>query len=571
MTTSTYAQKLARRVKAHGRPVEHVAVVYPFTYVNPYNCMPPIGPEYVQAAVIATGRTATVLDMRFERDVSEELRKADLVVMYGFFEDCSLFGKWDQHVIDEVLALVPPDVPVVAGGTGFSDGEDTLANRAAVDAVVVGMPVTPMQELLEAGTPDALKNITWRTAEGRAVRNARTTYRMPEDVFPIRRLRNPRYRYHTLGIPMDLVRAAQGCDFKCRFCYQYGKDTDGNYLRWNGRSPESQLKELQSITASIVVWVDDDMTTDMAALDRLADLLIENKVEKMLIGTGRIDHVLKSNVATLKKLERAGLLALTFGVESLKDEMLRFYRKAQKLEMVEKAVQMMNQTNIMLVCNFLLGSPGDKEADMMEFLWAGRRWKVDHLVTNRLRVPEGSELWHLIYDKETGLPKPGMERIRGRPLKRIKNRIKFGQGTPFHLARTVAKLHRHKGLALDPLYLASAAAESLGRGTWLDRTKILPALCWLPKTLGRWRPFRGFTRMVATALYPLLDAFTVVFEGIDRRMALSTRAMPALAEIFDKKVVEKQKAQAQVDARATAPAAPAAPAPLPQRELQPVA
>ena len=562
MAVSTYAQKLGRRTQAHDRPVEHVVIVYPFTYVNPYNCMPPIGPEYVQATVHETGRKTTLLDMRFERDVGVHLAAADLVVLYGFFEDCSLFGKWDQHVIDELLAQVPPDTPVLAGGTGFSDGEATLAERPGIDAVVVGMPVLPVQELLASGTPEGVRNVTWRSTEG-VVRNARVTHRMSDDIFPRRALRNPRYRYHTLGIPMDLVRAAQGCDFKCRFCYQYGKDTDGNYLRWQGRSPESQLAELQSITASIVVWVDDDMTTDMAALDRLADLLIENKVEKILIGTGRIDHVLKSSVAVLKKLERAGLLALTFGVESLKDEMLRFYRKAQTMAMVEKAIVMMNQTNIMLVCNFLLGSPGDKEADMMEFLWAGRRWKVDHLVTNRLRVPEGSELHALITDKATGLPRAGMERIRGRQLKRIKSSIKFGQGTPLHLGRTILKLHRHRGLALDPLHLLAAAVESMGRSTWLDRWKILPALCWLPKHLGRLKGFRWLTRMVATALYPLADALTGIFDPIDRRFGISTRTLPALAELFDRKVVAKQKQVAQVESKATAVARP-------ERSLQPV-
>ena len=539
---STYCTKLEGEVK-------HVLIVYPYTYINPYCTMPPIGAEYLQAGVVEAGRTTTLLDMRFERrDIREHIEKADVVCLYGFFEDCSLFGKWGIHVIDDVLAQVPADKPVVAGGTGFGGGPQTLEKYPGIDVHIVGMPNDPIQQLLETGAPDDLLNLTYRT-EGGIQQNQRTTYRLSDDVFPRRELRNPRYKYEIMGMPIDLVRAAQGCNYRCKFCYQYGKDTDGNYLRWQGRSPESQFKELSQITAPFVLWVDDDMTTDMKALDRLADLLIKHKVEKIMIGTGRVDHVVKSDVEKLKKLERAGFLALAFGVESLSNKTLRFYRKGQTVEMAEKAMGMISQTNIMLVCNFLLGSPGETEEEMMEFLWFAERHEVDHIVTNRLRVPEGSALYKMVYDPETGEPLPGMARIRGRRLKRIKNRIKFGQGSPFKLWLTFLKLHRHKGLHLDPLYLICSAIETMGRGTWLDKTKILPALVFVPKQVGKLRAFRWFTRVVSIGLTPLARGLAKIFGGMDRRFGISTTAMPALASMFSRNVLDKQKREAQLGDR----------------------
>lgn len=538
---STYSKKKRNEIK-------HVLIVYPYTYVNPYNCMPPIAAEYLQAGVHEAGRTTTLLDMRFEKSIDEHLDKADLVCLYGFFEDCSLFGKWGIHVIDEVLAKIPDDKPVVAGGTGFGDANQTMQQYPGIDVHIVGMPDTPIQQLLEGGAPDDIQNLTYRTEDG-VKQNPRTTHRLSDTVYPRRELRNPRYKYEVMGMPIDLVRAAQGCNYRCKFCYQYGKDTDGNYLRWQGRSPESQFKELSEITAPLVLWVDDDMTTDMAALDALADLLIEHKVEKIMIGTGRVDHVVKSDVAKLKKLERAGFLALAFGVESLSNKTLKFYRKGQTVEMAEKAMGMISQTNILLACNFLLGSPGETEEDMMEFLWFGARHNVDHLVTNRLRVPEGSQLHKMIYDQETGEPLPGMERIRGRRLKGIKNRIKFGQGSPFRLMLMFLKLHRHRGLHLDPLYMFCSVLETFGKHTWLDKTKILPALLFIPKNLGRWRGFRWFTRIVAIGVTPIFLAMAKIFESIDRRFSFSTRAMPAFAALFSRKVLDKQKRKAQLDER----------------------
>ena len=46
-------------------------------------------------------------------------------------------------------------------------------------------------------------------------------------------------------------------------------------------------------------------------------------------------------------------VALAFGVESLKDETLKFYRKVQTMEGVERGMKMINETNILLLCNFL--------------------------------------------------------------------------------------------------------------------------------------------------------------------------------------------------------------------------
>ena len=83
--------------------IDNVVIVYPFTYVNPYYALSPIAAEYLQAGILETGRKATLLDMRYEIDIKEHLDKADLVCLFGYFEDCSLFVKWKVHVINEIL------------------------------------------------------------------------------------------------------------------------------------------------------------------------------------------------------------------------------------------------------------------------------------------------------------------------------------------------------------------------------------------------------------------------------------------------------------------------------------
>ncbi len=538
MTASTYEAK----TKKDG--IQRVLIVYPYTYINPHLCLPPLAAEYLQAGAVEAGKQTTLLDMRFEDDISEHVEGADLICLYGFFEDCDVFGKWGIHVIDEVLAQVPEGIPVLAGGTGFGDAEATLAKYPEIDVVIEGVPNIPMQQLLESGDPSQATNLVYRQ-DGEIVHSRRVTHRLSEDVFPRRELRNPAYEYHALGMQADLIRAAQGCNYKCRFCYQYGKDTDGNYLRWQGRSPESQFEELKQIEAPLLLWVDDDMTTDMDALERVSELMIENGLRKIMVGTGRVDHIVRSNVEALKKMERAGLIALAFGVESLKQETLRFYRKAQTVEKVEQAMAMMNQTNILLFCNFLLGSPGETEADMMKALDFGRRWDVDTLVTNRLRVPKGSEMYDVLMDPATGKQRPGMERIVDRELRRIKSSIKYGQRTPLRVLMSLLKLGRHEGLFLDPGYMLCCTIETLTKHTWIEKTYLVPAILFLPKQFARLPAFRSFTRFASTALTQPMRAVNTVFESVDTSIGMSTKILPAVFDYLRLHVLHRQKLRAQ--------------------------
>ena len=53
--------------------IQNVLIVYPYTYINPYLCLPPLAAEYLQAGILAAGRTAKLLDMRFEESAQEEI------------------------------------------------------------------------------------------------------------------------------------------------------------------------------------------------------------------------------------------------------------------------------------------------------------------------------------------------------------------------------------------------------------------------------------------------------------------------------------------------------------------
>ncbi len=528
--------------------IQNVVVVFPFTYVNPHNAMPPVAAEYLQAGILATGRNAVLLDMRFEIDIRDQLENADLVCLYGHFEDCSIFVKQKIHVINEVLEQIPAHTPIVAGGTNFNDPEKAFELYPKVDVIILENPETCIMELLDSEDFEAVTNIAYRKND-QLIKTHRIIHPLPEDIFPVRSARNPKYKYHAIGIPIDLVRAGIGCNYQCNFCYQYGKDFDGSFRRWQGRSAQSLFNEMQQIEAPIVGWVDDDMTAGMKALDELSRMLIANNIQKLFGGTGRIDHVNryveKNGEDVLNRLEKAGFLALSFGVESLNPKTLKFYGKGQSVASIEKAMRLMNKTNILLVCNFIFGSPGETEADMMDMLWFGRKWNADTIVTNRMGFPEDSDIHRAIYD-EDGNFRPGMEMITGKELERIKYSVKFGQRTPFRILLSLLKLYRHRGMFLDPTYLFCCALETMTQHSWLEKTRIFPWMLRLTKKIVVLPWVRQVLRVLAIIATPPVKLLNWLFELIDKPTGLSTRLLPRFFLYLTEGMYKRQVARAQV-------------------------
>lgn len=474
--------------------------------------LPPLTAEYARAAAEKAGLQTDLLDMRFESDVRERIAAADLVCLFGHTENSVLFGKCDSGIAGELLTYVSENALVLSGGAGFLDAELAMSRHTRLDGIIHGSPEIPLMQLLSGSDPETTANLTWRRG-AHLMRTARQLHSVPEDLFPARHLRSPEYKYHIFGIEADLVRPAVGCSYHCNFCYEYGKDLDSGFARWRGRTAQSLFNELQQVHAHFVGFVDDDVTAGLDTLLELSDMLIESKSTRLFIGTGRVDHLLKTNAAGLKKLERAGFFALNMGLESVRDRTHKIFRKGLTVEKMEKSLSQINQTNILLAATFLLGSPGETESDMMDILSFSRNWGLDSVGTNRLRIAPDTDLHRIVYDS-SGIPHPGMECIQGEELAEIKRRIKYGQRTPLRIVRTFLKMYRRQNMPFDPLFLFFSMIQSAIAGTVLEQTRLLPALLRSGKFLVNLPFVRFLNRTIARLLWNPLHAVLRVLEKL---------------------------------------------------------
>jgi len=525
-TTSTgrFQQKLKK-------PVKNALIIYPYLYQNPYYVLPPIGAEYAQAALESNGIKTRLLDMRFENNLEnahQKILKTDLVCLYGHVEYSPLYGHFERNVIKQIIEMIPDQTPLIAGGKGFFDHEDPFESHPKIDIVTLGSPDTPLGDIIQGKKLSTIPNIIYRTHDQKIQINKREYTPLSEEIFPRRELRKSTYFYHVGGNKLDMLWSGYGCNNRCTFCSEFGKDYDRSPMKYRGRSAESLFTEIKTIDAGIIAVYDDNVTTNMATLDQLADLLIKNRVHKNYVAAGRVSHILKAGLETVTKLEKAGFFALSLGMESVHDKTLKLYKKGLTRKMLTEVMGLMNKTNIIVNGTFLLGSPGESEKEILEIAEFARKHKLDNIGTNRLRIDPDSLLYHLVYDAE-GNPLPGLDRIEGDHLAKLKYKIKFGQRNPLRIMRTFLKLYKNRGFKTDPGVIISNALGLFIRKTWLEKSIIVPVLLKTQRFIFALPFFRPLSRALAHLIMPVIDLLLYTGKIYNK---VKPRDTDLLADIF---------------------------------------
>ncbi len=522
--------------------ISEATVIYPYTYQNPYYVLPPIGAEYAQASLESCEIKTRLFDMRFEENLEslkESIAGSGLVCLFGHVEYSPLYGHFDKNVIQEIFDIIPQGMPVIAGGKGFFNHEAPLEKFKQIDLVTMGQPDAAIKSILSEKSMKSICNIMYRTKEGGIVKNKREYTDLPESIYPRRDLRDQKYFYHAAGTPLDMLWSGYGCNHRCTFCSEFGKDYDRTPMRYRGRNAQSIFEEIKTIDAPIVAFYDDNMTTNMDVFLELADLLIENKVRKVIATSGRVNHVVKAGVEGIRKLEKAGVFALSLGMESVKDETLKLYRKGQNYQMLEKCMEIMNRTNIVVNGTFLLGSPGESEQDMMDILSFAKKVKLDNIGTNRLSVAKNTVLYQLLEKSKEKLPM-----ITGSELADIKYKIKFGQRNPLRILRTLLKIYKNRGVKFEPTLILLNFINIAISHTWLEKTLALPLVVKMFSRLLKVLPLRPLTRTVAYLTMPLIDALLFAGSYLSR-LAPNTNFLPSLFLHLKEGLFEKHRSFAQ--------------------------
>lgn len=259
---------------------------------------------------------------------------------------------------------------VVVGGYHPTALPEEVLSWPGVDVVVRGEGEATLREFVQAGSPVDVDGMSFRV-DGQTIRNPDRPVidDLDELPLPLRELRPERfglegYDYHT-----DTIFASRGCRGKCRFCANklVGK-------RWRGRSNESILTELLSITPlrkgtwKYVKFWDSNFLTDTEKVEELALLLIEHGLERCFrfIVETRVEDVVRS-AAILPIMRQASFVRIGCGIESPKQETLKDLHKGINLAHVQRAADLVTEANMQFSKFLIIGHPNESEEDILAY------------------------------------------------------------------------------------------------------------------------------------------------------------------------------------------------------------
>ena len=157
--------------------------------------------------------------------------------------------------------------------------------------------------------------------------------------------------------------ANRGCPYACTFC--------GNeiWLHKPNIVPVFKVMEwldtIVKMGAKEANFVDDILNVNQDWFEELCKAIIKNGFHEKLI----FRCLTRADFTSLEQLQlakKAGFWMMTFGVESGSPEVLKYYKKGEKIEHIAEAIENCNYAGIKSLASFIAGAPIDTVDTLLE-------------------------------------------------------------------------------------------------------------------------------------------------------------------------------------------------------------
>lgn len=335
---------------------------------------PPLGLAYLAGALEAAGATVEILDLVVMpnnaatiAETIEAFRPDAVGVTAVTMTAENAFG-----IIREVKQAAPEVLTMMGGPHATFTTAETLAAVPELDVIVRGEGEQTLLDLLAEGR----RTGRWKVIPGLAFRDGGSLHETPWRT-PIDDLNDlpgparhglPLGRYRTLGMPVS-VTTSRGCPFQCAFCV--GRRMVGARVRY--RKPPRVVDEIENL-ASLgfrqINVADDLFTANPRHCRAICDDIIRRGLNIRWSSFARVDTV---SVELLTRMRAAGCHAVSFGMESGNQAILKRVRKRITLAQAEAAVAMCRQAGMEAHASFILGLPGETPKTLDQTMAFARR------------------------------------------------------------------------------------------------------------------------------------------------------------------------------------------------------
>jgi radical SAM superfamily enzyme YgiQ (UPF0313 family) len=371
--------------------------------INIPSSYPPLGLLYIASSLERNGHKVEIIDLSKEnRTVESLINKMSSFDAIGF----SVYYV-DYLIVEKIIRMIKefdPKITLIIGGPFCTFMKKrSLLEIPFADICVTGEGeevIIDIVRYLEGKKKlSDINGIYYR--EGKQIKKGKPL-RVIKDLdsinFPARHLID-KYEYGkisnlTLLKPkVTAMITSRGCPFKCKFCGRYGNVIKGWGFRQ--RSAENVVEELIKIDkkyGSVIIY-DDCFLVDKKRSHQIMDNLIEvgTKIELMIEGI-RVDS---EDIDLYRKMKKANVKLVSFGIESGNQEVIDFYNKKFTLEQARNAVKLSRKMGFLTFSTFILGGSSiETENHIKNTIKFACSLPLDLVNFVPLYYQKGSALWN---------------------------------------------------------------------------------------------------------------------------------------------------------------------------------
>lgn len=291
----------------------------------------------------------------------------------------SFYTLWPYYhtilrIASEVKKRNPDIITVLGGPQASATAEATLLAMPQIDYICAGEgenTVVPFFSAVLSNDPDGLTQVPslWYRKNEKVCFNALEhplcdlntlpywDERLYKDV-----LENEDYASPYYYMPIDVGR---GCPYSCTFCATKNFWRRTYRLKTPDRIIEDILYYYNKFGIRSFMFSHDAFTANQKLVNAVCDRLLEAQLDIRWKCTTRIDCISKELILKMKK---AGLTAISLGVESGSERMQKLINKRLNLSVVREMTQFLIDNGIEVYHYFMYGLPEENEEDLNETL-----------------------------------------------------------------------------------------------------------------------------------------------------------------------------------------------------------
>ncbi|MGA7678085.1 MAG: radical SAM protein [Dehalococcoidia bacterium] len=279
--------------------------------------------------------------------------------------------------LSKFIKFTNPDAKIVAGGSVAMPIPEVLLKNSAVDTICMGEGEVTIVELLNkfkkdlSASLDGIAGICYKkgghenevvfTKARPLIQDIDSESELPAyDLLPMDiYLSNP---VVGIGRDVDFI-SSRGCPYSCSFCYQpWGR-------RFRAYSVDFVIKAITYLRGKygieFISFQDDEFMANKARIYEFCEKRDRFLPDLLWSCTGRVNLI---DDDIVKMMRNSGCVLISYGFESGSQRILDSMNKMQKIEQMERAVQISRSCGMPIPASFIIGMPGEDSKSCQETL-----------------------------------------------------------------------------------------------------------------------------------------------------------------------------------------------------------